>query len=69
MKNSTREYDLSSATWYKSTYSAGDGGDCLEVAAGHPTLVPIRDSKNRRGPKLAFRAGAWTAFVGSLKQG
>uniref|UniRef100_A0AAU2A5E1 DUF397 domain-containing protein n=1 Tax=Streptomyces sp. NBC_00093 TaxID=2975649 RepID=A0AAU2A5E1_9ACTN len=67
MKNSTREYDLSSATWYKSTYSAGDGADCLEVAPGHPTLVPVRDSKNPQGPKLAFRAEPWTAFVENLK--
>ncbi|MGW1718777.1 DUF397 domain-containing protein [Streptomyces sp. NPDC002156] len=66
MKNS-HEYDLSSATWYKSTYSAGDGADCLEVAAGHPTLVPVRDSKNPQGPKLAFRTESWEAFVENLK--
>ncbi|MFF2192748.1 DUF397 domain-containing protein [Streptomyces sp. NPDC058157] len=30
---STPEYDLSAATWHKSSYSGGDGGDCLEVAA------------------------------------
>ncbi|CAM5447572.1 hypothetical protein SALBM135S_04318 [Streptomyces alboniger] len=34
MDNSTREYeyDLSVATWHKSSYSGGQGGDCLEVA-------------------------------------
>ncbi|MFF4385200.1 DUF397 domain-containing protein [Streptomyces sp. NPDC001552] len=26
------EYDLSKATWHKSSYSAGDGGNCLEMA-------------------------------------
>ncbi|MFK0151268.1 DUF397 domain-containing protein [Streptomyces sp. NPDC090493] len=26
------EYDLSAATWHKSSYSGGQGGDCLEVA-------------------------------------
>lgn len=68
MENSTREYELSSATWYKSSYSAGDGGDCLEVAADFPgTVVPVRDSKNPHGPKLAFRTEAWTAFVENLK--
>jgi hypothetical protein len=25
------EHDLNTATWYKSSYSGGDGGDCLEV--------------------------------------
>ncbi|MEJ8649933.1 DUF397 domain-containing protein [Streptomyces sp. MS1.AVA.3] len=26
------EYDLSTAQWHKSSYSGGDGGNCLEVA-------------------------------------
>ncbi|MET9961018.1 DUF397 domain-containing protein [Streptomyces sp. NPDC006326] len=29
---STPEYDLSAATWHKSSYSDGSGGDCLEMA-------------------------------------
>lgn len=29
---STPEYDLTAATWHKSSYSAGDGGNCLEMA-------------------------------------
>ncbi|MFE2128761.1 DUF397 domain-containing protein [Streptomyces amritsarensis] len=29
---STPEYDLSAATWHKSSYSGGSGGDCLEMA-------------------------------------
>ncbi|GHB14470.1 toxin [Streptomyces umbrinus] len=87
MKTSTREYDLPSAIWFKSSYSAGDGGDCLEVARwrksthsdgsggnclevanGHQAVVPVRDSKNPLGPKLKFRAEAWSAFVANLKQ-
>ncbi|MFK4222613.1 DUF397 domain-containing protein [Streptomyces sp. NPDC019890] len=27
-----REYDLSTARWRKSSYSDGDGGECVEVA-------------------------------------
>jgi hypothetical protein len=57
------EHDLSTATWHKSSYSGGGGNDCLEVADGHPTAVPVRDSKNPHGPKLVFRAEAWSAFV------
>jgi hypothetical protein len=57
------DYDLSTAIWRKSTYSAGGGDDCLEVADGHPTLVPVRDSKNPHGPKLVFRAQTWSTFV------
>ncbi|MFE9768793.1 DUF397 domain-containing protein [Streptomyces sp. NPDC005808] len=58
---------LEVARWRKSTYSGGDGGDCLEIADGHPTLVPVRDSKTPLGPKLTFRAEAWSAFVENLK--
>ncbi|MFB6553175.1 DUF397 domain-containing protein [Streptomyces sp. NPDC056405] len=54
------------ATWYKSSYSGGSGGDCLEVAV-EGTVVPVRDSKNPHGPKLLFRADAWTVFVSDLK--
>jgi hypothetical protein len=54
-------------SWDKSSYSGGDGADCLEVAPGHPTLIPVRDSKNPLGPKLKFRAEAWSAFVEDLK--
>lgn len=34
MENNTREYeyDLSAAVWHKSSYSGGQGGDCVEVA-------------------------------------
>ncbi|MGW2207889.1 DUF397 domain-containing protein [Streptomyces sp. NPDC001781] len=58
------------ATWRKSTYSGGSGGNCLEVNDTHPTThVPVRDSKAPHGPALAFRAQAWTAFVENLKAG
>ncbi|MFI1307043.1 DUF397 domain-containing protein [Streptomyces sioyaensis] len=29
------EYDLSAATWRKSSYSGGEGGNCLEIATWH----------------------------------
>jgi hypothetical protein len=62
--------DLSLATWRKSTYSNGDGGLCVEVADGHPALVPVRDSKTAPsgGPVLLFRTPAWAAFVANLKR-
>lgn len=60
-------YDLSSATWRKSSYSDGSGGNCLEVAPGFEAIVPVRDSKNPHGPKLAFRTAAWSAFIADVK--
>ncbi|KOV66301.1 DUF397 domain-containing protein [Streptomyces sp. MMG1121] len=61
------EYDLDAATWHKSSYSGGSGGDCLEVNDTHPALVPVRDSKTPHGPKLFFGSAAWAAFTSSLK--
>lgn len=49
-------------TWFKSSYSSDQGGDCVEVAA-HRAAVHIRDSKTADGPVLTVRPAAWTAFV------
>lgn len=68
MKISSSDYDLSTATWHKSTYSDASGGNCLEVADGHPGVVPVRDSKVSGGPTLVFRTGAWATFVTGLKR-
>ncbi|MCU4749065.1 MULTISPECIES: DUF397 domain-containing protein [Streptomyces] len=51
--------------WFKSTYSSGEGGECVEVAA-NGTAVRIRDSKERGGPQLAFTRDAWAGFVADL---
>lgn len=58
--------DLTGAAWRKSTYSGGQGGDCVEVAEGLPA-VPVRDSKDPEGPALVFSADAWSAFVADVK--
>ena len=49
--------------WFKSSYSGSDGGDCVEVAAGHEAVY-VRDSKTvSRGPALRFSRSAWELFV------
>lgn len=58
--------DLTGATWRKSTYSGGQGGECVEVADGF-AVVPVRDSKDPDGPALVFGADAWSAFVAEVK--
>ncbi|UUU40765.1 DUF397 domain-containing protein [Streptomyces sp. NBC_00162] len=57
---------LEMATWRKSTHSDASGGSCLEVADGHPTLVPVRDSKQPEGSHVVFHARAWAEFVRTL---
>ncbi|MEU9518547.1 DUF397 domain-containing protein [Streptomyces sp. NPDC048224] len=58
-----REYDLTNAHWRKSTYSNGEGGNCLEVTDGVPGVVPVRDSKVAGGPVVVVGSAAWTEFV------
>ncbi|TDQ01166.1 DUF397 domain-containing protein [Labedaea rhizosphaerae] len=48
--------------WRKSSYSGGNGSDCVEVAIS-PRRAAVRDSKNISGPVLRFPAEAWWAFV------
>ncbi|MHA5049915.1 DUF397 domain-containing protein [Streptomyces sp. SD15] len=48
--------------WFKSSYSTGSGGECVEVAAC-PGSTYVRDSKDKAGPVLSFTTGGWTAFI------
>jgi hypothetical protein len=48
--------------WFKSSYSSGEGGECVEVATS-PGTVHVRDSKDKQGPQLAFTPAEWSAFV------
>lgn len=50
------------STWFKSSYSTGSGGECVEVAAC-PGAIHIRDSKDKVGPTLRVASGGWAAFV------
>jgi Domain of unknown function (DUF397) len=52
----------SELAWFKSSFSSGEGGDCVEVAAT-PATIHVRDSKDKSGPALSFGAEAWAAFV------
>ena len=67
--------DLSGAAWRKSSYSGGNGGQCVEVAAitTHPDspepICAVRDSTNPDGPVLAFSPGQWRTFAGRVKTG
>ncbi|MGW3039371.1 DUF397 domain-containing protein [Kitasatospora sp. NPDC001159] len=56
-------------TWRKSSYSGGEGGNCIEVASGLPGTVPVRDSKDPQGPVLGFNVEAWQAFVADIRSG
>lgn len=53
---------LTSATWFTSSYSGGNGGSCVEVAFAAPA-VGVRDSKARTAGHLTVHAPAWRAFL------
>ncbi|MFE0187187.1 DUF397 domain-containing protein [Streptomyces sp. NPDC058989] len=66
----TRAPELVDVVWRKSSYSDGGADNCVEVADGLPAIVPVRDSKNLpAGPVLLFPAGAWSAFIRTVKAG
>ncbi|MEU5399895.1 DUF397 domain-containing protein [Streptomyces sp. NPDC005963] len=48
--------------WFKSSHSAGSGGECVEVAACSGTVC-VRDSKDATGPVLSLSPEGWAAFV------
>ncbi|MFJ9089260.1 DUF397 domain-containing protein [Streptomyces sp. NPDC102384] len=49
-------------SWFKSSYSGGDGDNCVEVAL-RPATVHVRDSKNIGIRPLVVAPGAWSAFT------
>ena len=67
--------DLTSAEWRTSSYSGGNGGQCIQVAApasspgGPSRLCAVRDSKDPAGPVLVFGATQWRAFAAAIKTG
>ena len=51
--------------WRKSSYSTGDGGQCVEVASANG--VKVRDTTDRDGPVLIVPSDAWAKFTASLR--
>lgn len=50
------------SAWTKSSYSTGNGGECVEVAADDTDIL-VRDSKDVGGPMLRVSPEAWSGFV------
>ena len=61
--------DLSRANWFKSSYSNGQGGNCVETALNLPGIVAVRDSKQPTSPALVFKPAAWRAFIAGVATG
>ena len=52
--------------WRKSSYSDGNGGNCVEAARGGGVIL-VRDTSDRDGVTLSVPAGAWQRFTHALK--
>ncbi|WP_394434995.1 DUF397 domain-containing protein [Streptomyces sp. SGAir0957] len=54
--------------WRTSSHSTGQGGECVEVAAG-VVGVHVRDTKDRDRGTVDVPPSAWSAFVGFAARG
>ena len=60
--------DVTDATWRTSSYTGSGGGNCVEVGNhAQDRRVLIRDTKDRRGPVLAFNPQSWRNFTAEIK--
>lgn len=57
---------MSGAAWRTSSHSNGHSA-CVQVAR-LPGEVRVRDSKDPRGPALAFTLTEWAEFIAGLKR-
>ncbi|MGW0554118.1 DUF397 domain-containing protein [Streptomyces sp. NPDC002926] len=55
-------------TWFKSSHSGAEGGECVEVAVC-PGIIHVRDSKDKVGPILRVASEGWAAFMKFAAQG
>lgn len=64
-----RAIDTSGAVWRKSSYSSGNGGQCVEVALNLPGIVAVRDSRDLHGTTLVFTVATWQSFTRDASKG
>jgi len=61
--------DAMTSRWRKSSYSGGNGGDCVQVGSG-PDAVLVRDTRQANtAPVLAFSLQAWQQFTHRMREG
>jgi hypothetical protein len=61
--------DLTNAIWRKSSYSGGNGGNCVEVASNLPGVVAVRDSKRPEDGAHVVEPAAFAALLDDIKSG
>ncbi|WP_406380714.1 DUF397 domain-containing protein [Streptomyces sp. NBC_01618] len=62
MKPDVRVQNPADNSWFKSSYSSNEGGECIEVAPIEEAVL-VRDSKDTSLPHLTLTRAGWTHFV------
>ena len=52
--------------WRTSSYTSTDS--CIEVADNDPTVVRVRDTKNRERARMDLRPASWAHFVAFARE-
>ncbi|MFE7170963.1 DUF397 domain-containing protein [Streptomyces sp. NPDC057616] len=63
MSGAEAESGIPDLAWFKSSYSAGNGGECVEVASWFGA-THVRDTKDKAGVMVSLTPEAWAEFVG-----
>jgi hypothetical protein len=53
--------------WRKSSYSDGNGGNCVEAADAQGAVL-VRDTTDRDGAMLTVSSAAWDCFTAAIRQ-
>ncbi|MDA2806276.1 DUF397 domain-containing protein [Nocardiopsis suaedae] len=59
--------DITPRVWRKSSYSTGQGGECVEVAPS-PAFQGMRDSKHPDASALFLPSSEWAAFLTAARR-
>jgi hypothetical protein len=54
--------------WFTSSFSGGNGENCVEVAF-LPDAVAVRDTKDRAQPSHRHSPSSWTEFLAAVRAG
>jgi hypothetical protein len=61
--------DQRDLSWRTSSYSSGNGGNCVEVGTGLPGMVAVRDTKRRADGMHVVQSAVFAAFLTDVKSG
>ncbi|RKN45915.1 DUF397 domain-containing protein [Streptomyces hoynatensis] len=61
-------HNLPKNLWRSSSYSADNGGQCVEIQVIDEGDIAVGDSKDRPRGAFVFTPAAWSAFVTHIKK-